>query len=234
MEPPQLLHLLLIFALLRIINADKSIVGSTSPASSMNDSTETSHKSPFKSTAVIIFVAVDVVGVIVVIWLLILYYKKAKKNKKEMMRECDQEEQEENESEDKETEPAGGKAKGKGKLIFMRNEGGFDLDDLLRASAEGLGKGNFGNSYKAMLDEELVVVVKRFTDLKPLSSEEFGRHLQMIASHNHPNLLPPLAYYGSRDEKLVVYNYAASGNLFDRIHGEFYCFPDKFKSSLQN
>ena len=211
MEPPQFQQLLLIFfaLLLHSTNAD--------------DSTETSHKSPFKSTAVIIFIVVDVVGLIVVIWLFFLYYKKAKKFKKEMKSESEEEQEEngEKEIETGEGEPSAGKAKGK--LIFMRiNEANFDLDDLLRSSAEGLGKGNFGNSYKAMLDEELIVVVKRFKDLKPLSSDDFGKHLQLISAHNHPNLLPPLAYYCSRDEKLVVYHYASNGNLFDRLHGESY------------
>lgn len=225
MEPPQLLQLLLIFVLLlHSTEAEDPWVDSTNPTGIsvvMNDSAGSSHKNPFKSLIVLIIVGLDVVGLLVVVWLFILYYKKAKKLKKERKNRETEEEQEgdeEKEIEAGEGESVAGKAKGK--LIFMRNEASFELDDLLNASAEGLGKGNFGNSYKAMLDDEQTVVVKRFKDLKPLSSEEFGKHLQLIAAHNHPNLLPPLAYYCSRDEKLVVYNYAANGNLFDRLHGE--------------
>ncbi|WKA00023.1 hypothetical protein VitviT2T_018418 [Vitis vinifera] len=223
MEPSQLLQLLLIFVLLLLhsTDADDPSVDSTNPTSSsvvMNDSADDSYKNPFKSRMVIIFVVLDVVGLIVVVWLFILYYKKAKKFNKEMKNRDSEEEQEnEEEIEAGEGEVVGGKAKGK--LIFMRNEAYFELDDLLKASAEGLGKGNFGNSYKAMLDEDLIVVVKRFRDLKPLSTEEFGKHLQLIAAHNHPNLLPPLAYYCSREEKLLVYKFADNGNLFDRLHG---------------
>lgn len=226
MEPSQLLQLLLIFVLLLLhsTDADDPSVDSTNPTSSsvvMNDSADDSYKNPFKSRMVIIFVVLDVVGLIVVVWLFILYYKKAKKFNKEMKNRDSEEEQEnEEEIEAGEGEVVAGKAKGK--LIFMRNEAYFELDDLLKASAEGLGKGNFGNSYKAMLDEDLIVVVKRFRDLKPLSTEEFGKHLHLIAAHNHPNLLPPLAYYCSREEKLLVYKFADNGNLFDRLHGESY------------
>jgi hypothetical protein len=37
----------------------------------------------------------------------------------------------------------------------------FNLEDLLRASAEVLGKGSVGTSYKAVLEEGTTVVVKR-------------------------------------------------------------------------
>lgn len=102
----------------------------------------------------------------------------------------------------------------KGKLIFIENNGEttFDLDDLLKASAEGLGKGNFGNCYKAMLDIGLAVVVKRLRDLKPLNGDEFMRQVRAIADQKHPNLLPLLAFYYSKDEKLFLYRFAPLGN----------------------
>jgi hypothetical protein len=41
----------------------------------------------------------------------------------------------------------------------------FDLEDLLRALAEVLGKGSVGTSYKAVLEEGTTVVVKRLKDV---------------------------------------------------------------------
>lgn len=106
------------------------------------------------------------------------------------------------------------------KLVFMGNESEtFELNDLLKASAEGLGKGVFGNSYKAKLEGKSAYVVKRLKNLRPLSNEEFIKQLQMISELSHPNLLPLLAYYYSKDEKLFVYKYADKGNLFNRLHG---------------
>ncbi|KAH1237582.1 putative inactive receptor kinase [Glycine max] len=92
------------------------------------------------------------------------------------------------------------------------------MGELLRASAEALGHGILGNSYKAMLNDGSTIVVKRLRDLKPLSKEEFAKILNVIADMKHPNLLSLLAYYHSRDEKLMLYRYAENGNLFSRLH----------------
>ncbi|KAL6269710.1 hypothetical protein ACE6H2_026621 [Prunus campanulata] len=133
----------------------------------------------------------------------------------------------------------------RGKLVFVRpqhnSEGSvgnqmtdhqiFEMADLLKASAVGLGKGIFGNSYKAEItmtnngvaggrQVKQAVVVKRLRDLKPLVNEEFTKPLRLIANLKHPNLLPLLAYYLSKDEKLLLYKYVPNGNLFNRMFGE--------------
>ncbi|KAG6425071.1 hypothetical protein SASPL_115495 [Salvia splendens] len=104
------------------------------------------------------------------------------------------------------------------KLVFVDDGGSRPepgLDDLLRASAEGLGKG----SYKALTESGEAVVVKRLVDLKPLSSEEFVREVRGIAAIRHPNLLPLLAYYHSKGEhRLFLYRFLPHGNLFNRLH----------------
>eukprot|EP00256_Glycine_max_P024366 XP_003547077.2 probable inactive receptor kinase At2g26730 [Glycine max] len=103
-------------------------------------------------------------------------------------------------------------------LVFFDDKARFQMGELLRASAEALGHGILGNSYKAMLNDGSTIVVKRLWDLKPLSKEEFAKILNAIAEMKHPNLLPLLAYYHSRDEKLMLYTYAERGNLFSRLH----------------
>ncbi|KAH1051798.1 hypothetical protein GYH30_021610 [Glycine max] len=103
-------------------------------------------------------------------------------------------------------------------LVFFDDKAKFQMGELLRASAEALGHGILGNSYKAMLNDGSTIVVKRLRDLKPLSKEEFAKILNVIADMKHPNLLSLLAYYHSRDEKLMLYRYAENGNLFSRLH----------------
>ncbi|XP_027338090.1 probable inactive receptor kinase At2g26730 [Abrus precatorius] len=103
-------------------------------------------------------------------------------------------------------------------LIFFNDKPKFKMAELLRASAESLGHGIMGNSYKAMLNDGSTIVVKRLRDLKPLTKEEFAKILHLIADLKHPNLLPLLAYYHSKDEKLMLYKYAENGNLFSRLH----------------
>ena len=74
--------------------------------------------------------------------------------------------------------------------------------------------------YKAILDDDRMLVVKRVRDVSPLTDKEFGGHIRAVAAMEHPNLFPVLGYYYSMEEKLLVYNLAPNGNLFDRIYGE--------------
>ncbi|PIA48088.1 hypothetical protein AQUCO_01400582v1 [Aquilegia coerulea] len=68
-------------------------------------------------------------------------------------------------------------------------------------------------------EKQTPVVVKRLRNLKPLSDDEFDKQVRVLADLRHPNLLPPLAYYYSNDEKLMVYKFVQNGNLFNRIFG---------------
>nr|CAD1826545.1 unnamed protein product [Ananas comosus var. bracteatus] len=110
--------------------------------------------------------------------------------------------------------PSGGK-----KLVFLGpGPRVYDLEDLLRASAEVLGKGTFGTTYKAVLEMGPVVAVKRLKDSN-LPEREFRDKIGAVASLDHPNLVPLQAYYFSKDEKLLVYEYVSMGSLSSSLHG---------------
>lgn len=47
-------------------------------------------------------------------------------------------------------------------VLFDRNKQ-FELEDLLRASAEMLGKGSFGTAYKVVLNDGCVVAIKKLS-----------------------------------------------------------------------
>ncbi|KAH6793391.1 hypothetical protein C2S52_003868 [Perilla frutescens var. hirtella] len=203
-------------ALLHVATAEEDMSGHHEP------SNEESGGESNGSRFVAILVVANVIVLVVILFLLIIYYKKYNKLKNAMKAKNILPRDKEHDSTvmgraiEKGT-PEGG---GKGKLVFMDEKGpAFELDDLFRSSAEGLGRGNFGNCYKAMLELGRVVVVKRLIDLKPLSSEEFVRQVRAIADQKHPNLLPLLAYYYSKEERLFLYPFAAHGNLFHRLHG---------------
>lgn len=105
------------------------------------------------------------------------------------------------------------------KLVFVPGGGYcFDLEDLLRASAEVLGKGSVGTSYKAVLEEGTIVVVKRLKDVVH-AKKEFEELMQNLGCVNHPNLLHLRAFYYSNDEKLLVYDYLPAGSLSALLHG---------------
>ncbi|KAG6600229.1 putative inactive receptor kinase, partial [Cucurbita argyrosperma subsp. argyrosperma] len=174
-----------------------------------------------KHLVTLLLILVIVLFFVATLLLLLLYFKKHRELK-ELMKQIGLNETKEKRNEnltDISVQNQGPAADEGGKLIFMEESENFLLEDLLKASAEGLGKGIFGNSYKAMLEGRSPIVVKRLRDLKPLSVDEFMKQVQVIAKQRHPNLLPLVAYFYTKEEKLLLYKYAEKGNLFDRIHG---------------
>nr|GMC75167.1 probable inactive receptor kinase At1g48480 [Ipomoea batatas] len=107
------------------------------------------------------------------------------------------------------------------KLVFLGNTSTvFDLEDLLRASAEVLGKGTFGTAYKAVLEMGTIVAVKRLKDVS-IAEAEFREKIELlVGGMNHQCLLPLRAYYYSREEKLLVYDYMPMGSLSALLHGK--------------
>lgn len=120
---------------------------------------------------------------------------------------------------------AGG-AKGKSgevgkKLVFFKKNkdlAKFDLEDLLRASAEVLGKGTFGTAYKALLEMGFPVAVKRLKDVT-MADKEFKEKIEGVGAMDHENLVPLRAYYCNGEEKLLVYDYMPMGSLSALLHG---------------
>ncbi|GAV63539.1 Pkinase domain-containing protein/LRR_1 domain-containing protein/LRRNT_2 domain-containing protein/LRR_4 domain-containing protein [Cephalotus follicularis] len=95
----------------------------------------------------------------------------------------------------------------------------FDLEDLLRASAEVLGKGTFGCAYKANLEDATTVVVKRLKEVTA-GKRDFEQQMQVVGSFRHENVVELKAYYYSKDEKLVVYEYYSQGSVSAMLHGK--------------
>ncbi|KAK2995214.1 hypothetical protein RJ640_006953 [Escallonia rubra] len=131
---------------------------------------------------------------------------------------------EQNELEEKVKRVQGMQMAGKsGNLVFCAGESQlYTLDQLMRASAELLGRGTIGSTYKAVLDNRLIVCVKRLDAGKlavETSKEVFERHMDSVGGLRHPNLVPLRAYFQAGDERLLVYDYQANGSLFSLIHG---------------
>ncbi|EOA19015.1 hypothetical protein CARUB_v10007666mg [Capsella rubella] len=104
-------------------------------------------------------------------------------------------------------------------LAFLREDREkFDLQDLLKASAEILGSGCFGASYKAVLSSEQMMVVKRFKHMNNAGRDEFQEHMKRLGRLRHRNLLPIVAYYYRKEEKLWVCDFAERGSLAVNLH----------------
>ncbi|XP_028555301.1 probable inactive receptor kinase At4g23740 isoform X2 [Dendrobium catenatum] len=108
---------------------------------------------------------------------------------------------------------------GNNTLVFFNGSTlAFDLEDLLRASAEVLGKGTFGAAYKAVLEDGTTVVVKRLKEVG-IGRKEFELQMEVVGKIRHQNVAELRAYYYSKDEKLMVYDYFSQGSVYSLLHG---------------
>ncbi|KAM7477541.1 hypothetical protein LguiA_025754 [Lonicera macranthoides] len=106
------------------------------------------------------------------------------------------------------------------RLTFLREDREkFDMPDLLKASAEILGGGMFGSTYKAALSVDSVMVVKRFRHMNNVGKEEYQEHMRRLGRLRHPNLLPLVAFYYRKEEKLLVSDYVSNASLAIHLHG---------------
>ncbi|XP_027352442.1 leucine-rich repeat receptor-like protein kinase PXC1 [Abrus precatorius] len=105
------------------------------------------------------------------------------------------------------------------KLVFFDKRKQFELEDLLRASAEMLGKGSLGTVYRAVLDDGCTVAVKRLKDANPCERNEFEQYMDVVGKLKHPNIVRLRAYYYAKEEKLLVYDYLPNGSLHALLHG---------------
>ncbi|KAF8005974.1 hypothetical protein BT93_K0300 [Corymbia citriodora subsp. variegata] len=105
-------------------------------------------------------------------------------------------------------------------VVLMNSPEVKDLkfEDLLRAPAELLGRGKHGSLYKVVLSNGLALAVKRIKDWG-IPSEDLEKRMQKMDRAKHPNVLPPVAFYCSKQEKLLVYEYQPNGSLFNLLHG---------------
>jgi hypothetical protein len=109
-----------------------------------------------------------------------------------------------------------------GRLTYVRDDRGrfFELQDLLKATAEVLGKANLGVCYRATLTSGHSVVVKRFKEMNRVGREDFEEHMRRLGRLSHANLLPLVAYYYRKEEKLLIHDYVPNRSLANLLHGQ--------------
>jgi serine/threonine protein kinase len=91
----------------------------------------------------------------------------------------------------------------------------------LRASAEVLGKGTFGTVYKAALEDATTVAVKRLKEVT-VGKREFEQQMEIVGRIRHENVVALRAYYYSKEEKLMVYDYYEQGSVSSMLHGKLF------------
>lgn len=111
----------------------------------------------------------------------------------------------------------GGRRESEEMVLFEGCKGFNGVNDLLKSSAELLGKGSVGTTYKVEMDGGDVVVVKRVRERR--RKKEVSGWLRMVGGLRHSNIVNLRAYHNSKDEMLLVYDYLPNGSLHSLLHG---------------
>ncbi|PKI52114.1 hypothetical protein CRG98_027530 [Punica granatum] len=91
-------------------------------------------------------------------------------------------------------------------------------EDMLRASAEVLGKGLLATSYEAYLEDGPMIVVKMLK-LAKVATTEFEKLIEQISSIRHKNVATLRAYLCGKDKWLPVYYYYDRGSMIRNCVG---------------
>lgn len=85
--------------------------------------------------------------------------------------------------------------------------------------SEIIGEGGFGCVYKARLDENLYVAVKRLDGGTQDAIKEFQTEVDLLSKIQHPNIITLLGYCVHDETKLLVYELMLNGSLETQLHG---------------
>ncbi|KAM1725742.1 hypothetical protein ACFX12_016613 [Malus domestica] len=114
--------------------------------------------------------------------------------------------------------PVGGPRESEDMVVFEGYRGSDKVGDLLKASAEMLGKGSVGTTFKVVTDGGHKVVVKRVRERRN-GGKEIDGFLGQIGGLRHPNIAALRAYHNSNHELLLVYDLFQEGSLHSALHG---------------
>ncbi|MFS7981800.1 putative protein kinase RLK-Pelle-LRR-III family [Helianthus anomalus] len=119
-----------------------------------------------------------------------------------------------------ERKDASGGRKTERELVHFDGTMPFSLEDILKASAELMGKSSYGNYYKGTLKNGDHVAVMRMGGKLAKNQREVEDKLNLLGKTRHENLMTIRAYYMSSDETLFVYDYMPKGSLAAFLHGK--------------
>jgi hypothetical protein len=108
---------------------------------------------------------------------------------------------------------------GSPRLYSFGSSQGIELQKLLEASAEVLGKGKYSMTYKVVLHDGFTLTVKRLKTTIDVPEAVFKKRIAAIGTIEHELVAPLRQYYYSKDEKLLVYDYFPNGSLASNLQG---------------
>ncbi|KAI5071353.1 hypothetical protein GOP47_0013604 [Adiantum capillus-veneris] len=99
----------------------------------------------------------------------------------------------------------------------------FSYDDMARATnnfddSMQIGQGGYGKVYRAVLDDGLVVAIKRAEVGSLQGSKEFVTEIDLLSRVHHRNLVSLVGYCDDQGEQMLVYEYMVNGTLRDHLN----------------
>ncbi|XP_027939981.1 probable receptor-like protein kinase At1g80640 isoform X2 [Vigna unguiculata] len=82
-----------------------------------------------------------------------------------------------------------------------------------------LGEGGFGCVYKARLEDNLEVAVKKLHCENPCAEQEFENEVELLSKIQHPNVISLLGCSSNEDTRIIVYELMHNGSLETQLHG---------------
>ncbi|RDX66718.1 putative LRR receptor-like serine/threonine-protein kinase, partial [Mucuna pruriens] len=109
-----------------------------------------------------------------------------------------------------------------GELYFLDDAITLTHEELSRAPAEVLGRSSHGTSYKATLENGLLLRVKWLREGVAKQRKEFAKEAKKFANIRHPNVVGLRGYYWgpTQHEKLILSDYISPGSLANRAGRE--------------
>ncbi|KAJ0980453.1 hypothetical protein J5N97_008708 [Dioscorea zingiberensis] len=102
-----------------------------------------------------------------------------------------------------------------GDLYFLDETITLTPEELSRAPAEVLGRSSHGTSYRATLDNGVLLTVKWLREGVAKQKKEFQKEAKKFANIRHPNVVGLRGYYWgpTQHEKLILSDYISPGSL---------------------
>ncbi|KAL0651465.1 hypothetical protein Bca4012_094156 [Brassica carinata] len=114
----------------------------------------------------------------------------------------------------------------------------FSSGDLEKATdkfnaSRILGQGGQGTVYKGMLEDGMIVAVKKSKALEEENLEEFINEIILLSQINHRNVVKILGCCLETEVPMLVYEFIPNRNLFDHLHNPSEDFPMTWEVRLR-
>uniref|UniRef100_J3N0H6 Protein kinase domain-containing protein n=1 Tax=Oryza brachyantha TaxID=4533 RepID=J3N0H6_ORYBR len=100
--------------------------------------------------------------------------------------------------------------------IFSKDQ----LKKITKNNSEVLGQGGFGKVYKGTLEDNTIVAVKTSIEVNEARKDDFTNEVIIQSQMMHNNIIKLLGCCLEVDVPMLVYEFAAKGNLQDILHGD--------------